>query len=136
MYIIDAYNFLYKHGEYRDNDAFIEHVQKWCAHYKRRCILVFDGKWNYQGEDDTEYLEIYYEHDADAMIKELVVECQPCKLVTSDVDIQKHARQFKVKIFESADFVFDIPEVEDGSQEEFYISQNEVDEWLEVFKDS
>lgn len=132
MIIIDGYNLIYKHVALTDDKSLIEKMQAFSHFHKKKVIIVFDGEWDYQDEYDTEYLTIYYVSDADAVIKELVLEMSNVTVISSDRDIIHFVRSKKgCQAIKSEHFMFDLPS-ESEYEQEWYpdVSDDDVEEYL------
>ena len=132
MIIIDGYNLLYKYTQYETAEDLTSAVSLFADHYQEHVILVFDGEWDYRGEDDTHYLRVLYVADADAAIISLMKEYNNALIVTSDRDIIKSIKKRRCKHCYSEKFDISLPETH-GETKPSYVTQAEVDELLNLF---
>jgi predicted RNA-binding protein with PIN domain len=131
MYIIDGYNFLYKQPQLADEHELIVAMHEFAAHFRKRVILVFDGVWEYDGIDDTRWVQLKYVADADEYIRELAAQYPNSTIITSDREIIRTVRQHNCSVIRSHEFDISVPELTDDKPDS--LSDNDLDEFIEMF---
>lgn len=138
MYLIDAYNLLYKRADMPTEEALIHAIERFCDYNNKRAELVFDGEWQYDGEYDTQLLSVIYTYDADEYIRQAVQEMPGSVVVSSDREIRKFAHSHKSRTIKSEDFDFHIPgNLDDTVGEDInpFVSDAQVEAFLDLFTD-
>ena len=134
MLIIDGYNLFYKRKREKTAEELIISLQIFCDYYKKKCILVFDGEWDYQKDYDTHFLTVLYVKNADETIRFLIKQNQNSKVVTSDNEISRFAINNNSKIIKSENFTFDIAQLASVGKGEISVSQKDIAEYLDELK--
>lgn len=134
MLLIDGYNLLYKRADAQDEGELLQLIYNYCLHYKKRAIVVFDGAWEYDGEDNSRELQIKYVENADDELMVLAEKYPGSIVVTSDREIQQRAKQFNCEVIKSQDFNPSVPEGHEQKSWQSQISDDEAQEYLNWFQ--
>lgn len=134
MLLIDGYNLLYKRADAQDEGQLLELIYDFCRHTQKRAIVVFDGEWEYDGEDDSRELQIRYVQNADDEIMNLAQKYPGSTVVTSDREIQQRVKQFNCDVIKAQDFNPSVPEEPDQKSWDSQISDHEAQEYLDWFQ--
>jgi predicted RNA-binding protein with PIN domain len=134
QYIIDGYNLLHQ-TDFEERDELIESIVNFCGVCNKNAKMVFDGHAN--EEHPSTRVHVIFAGDADAEIIRILEEVGTPSfytLISSDKELKLVARKRKVKVVNSEDFDFSIPEKGATEEKEVcFMDDEDVEKQLKEF---
>ena len=150
--IIDGYNLIFQFPELRRilerdlegaREGLLNRLGLYAGERRIQIVVVFDGDDRMVAEPEMRpYVKVLYSQPpekADPMIKRMIEKTQggDIVIVSSDHEIVNYARLYGAKVVSSRQFAHELLEKPGNEAEKKFdhpMSQEELDEWLNIFR--